>query len=104
MNDFERDTRLSIVQAVKDLFGNKDLYHMIDVDALSKAVLDFVLIDEDFRTVTETNRVEFHYRLLGQAVAVAQGWKLNYIEEVNVPSKTSASIKRYIKDIYNVKI
>lgn len=104
MNEFEEFTRLSIIQAVKDLFSNKDLYHMLDLDVLSRIILDFVLMDEDFRTVTEMNRFEFQYRLLGQAVAVAQGWKLNCIEEVDVPSKTSESIRRYINNIYNTKL
>lgn len=104
MNEFESSTRASITQAVRDLFSDKDRYHVIDLDSLSRIILDFVLNGEDLSTVTEMNRFEFHYRLLGKAVAVAQGWKINCVGEVGIPSETSRSITRYINNTYGLKL
>ncbi|MGE0268667.1 MAG: hypothetical protein AB7S78_09475 [Candidatus Omnitrophota bacterium] len=104
MNEFESSTRASITQAVKDLFSNKDRYHVVDLESLSRIILDFALAGEDLSTVTEMNRFEFHYRLLGKAVAVAQGWKINCVEEVKMPSQTAQSITQYINNTYGLKL
>ena len=103
MNEFEKNTRESIVQAVRDLFGNKDMYHCVDLEELSEIIVEFVLLGEEIDKVTENNRFEFHYRLLGKAVAIAQGWKINCVEQIKVPSETAANIKQYIENTYGVK-
>ena len=90
-----------IETSIRDLFGDKDKYHLIDIDTLATFILDYI-----FETGGEShdgNRYEIYYRLLGKAVAIAQGWKHNCSETIVLPSETQGSIKEYIANTYGAR-
>jgi len=97
----DEKTKTDISTSIRDLFGEKDRYFRIDLDVLTTEISDYV-----FKTggeSNEANRYEIYYQLLGKAVAIAQGWKHNCSETVELPSQTQASIKDYLANTYGTK-
>ena len=91
-------------QTIKDIFGNKDKYHRIDLDGAVDVITTFIFADLDEDTITENNRFEIFYEFLGKAAAIAQGWKQNGAEEIALPSETEENLRSYIKRTYGNRI
>lgn len=103
MNIFEQEFRKGIDQAVRDLFSDKDKYHYLDIDVVANTVTDFVLTRENLAGINEANQYEAYYQVLGKAVAITQGWKLNSAAEVKLPSQTENNLKDYMQKTYGIR-
>jgi predicted methyltransferase len=54
--------------------------------------------------VLDHARYDWYYTLLGKAVAIAQGWKINHAAEVTSPAGTVPSIRSYIEKTYGTTV
>ncbi len=90
--------KCDIKSSVKELFGDKDKYHRIDIEELSTIVVNYVF--DSSPAINDANRYQAYYQLLGKAIAIAQGWKQNCSETIKLPSQTQNSIENYIINTY----
>ena len=88
-----------INQLIKDTFSSKDDFKNVDVDVLSEIILAFVKKDK-IEQSSDNNRYEINYAIFGNASAIIQGWKQNFIVELEKPSDTKPSIEKYIVETY----
>lgn len=54
--------------------------------------------------VLDHARYDWYYTLLGKAVAIAQGWKINHALDVSSPAATLESIQSYIQKTYGTRL
>ena len=104
MNEYFNDIRSKVEVAIRDLLSNKDVYNNIDLDEVVSMIQGFVILDVNINNINDGNRYESYYKILGKAVAIVQGWKINCIEDVKLPSETKESLKLYIENTYGKEI
>lgn len=54
--------------------------------------------------VLDHARYDWYYTLLGKAVAIAQGWKINHASEVTSVAGTVASVQSYLEKTYGTTL
>ena len=91
---------MTIEKTIRDLFKDKDKYHCIDIDVVAEMVASFVLSQEDVNAAMDVNGYETYYKVLGKAVAITQGWKLNCGEGIKLPSETKENLEKYMENTY----
>ena len=104
MSDVSQKIKDDMRQTIKDIFGDKDKYHTIDLEVASEVIITFIFANFDEDTITEDNRFEIYYEFLGKAAAIAQGWKQNGADKINLPSQTEQNLRSYIKGTYGDRI
>jgi|GEM_PF-4942580 len=97
MNEIK--TMLSVA-IEKKLTVNDSSDKHYSIDQAKTAIINYVT--KDAEAITESNRYELYYFLLGKAEIIAQGWKLNYAKHIKDPFKTADTINAYIKNTYGV--
>lgn len=102
MSTFKGEMEHDIETTLRDLFADKDRYHKLDLEVLIRVITEFVFNGENFETINDTNRYEASYIILGKAVSAVQGWKINCVEQIQLPSETERNLRNYIQSTYGV--
>lgn len=93
------DIRSRIGLAVEDYL--RAVQGSIDIRKAAEEILNYVFQGVDPAAATrDTERYSWYYELLGRSIAIAQGWKENYADEVKASTETIKNIRKYIKNTY----
>ena len=100
MNELVQNLESAIERAINDILipknGEQPNYN---VDVLIEVIKKFVI--KDGVTTSENDRYEVYYQLLGKAVAITQGWLINFAQDIKKWEDTQASIEKYITQTYS---
>jgi len=100
MDTFKNEFAADVERAVRDLFSDKDKFCRIDIDEVAGIITRFVIDHENFATINDANQYEACYSILGKAVAITQGWKVNCADEILLPSQTRENLLIYMTETY----
>ena len=90
-----------IDMALEDIL--QDQYRNIQLKEAKRLILDYVFQYADPEP-DGNRRYEWYYQLMGKAVAIAQGWKLNSLNALTDPDDTLGNLRSYVKGTYGGKI
>lgn len=97
-DDLTHDQK-QIITAVEDVLRTPlDTAAKMDVHGAAELITNYVFLGET--PPGESMRYDWHYRLLGKAITIAQGWKQNFAGSLNRPSETRGSLTEYIDNTY----
>jgi len=92
--------KMRIGEAVADILRSIPSGKVDQAEARAQIVL-YVFQGVDAESaVLDHARYDWYYTLLGKAVAIAQGWKINHAGEVTSAEQTVPSIQSYITKTY----